>query len=136
MNEQMDCSRTDHGDGWVTVAVRWESDADGQAAGYLDAGRVPHVLDRITTKPDPAAAPSANYDVELIDDEGVDLLNGVGANRSASAPEQRLLYNLSGSGHGLELRSRPGLRLFVTNAGSAKRGQVLLAGFDLPQDEG
>lgn len=35
-----------------------------------------------------ATAPTANYDITLIDGDGIDRLQGVGANRSTSASEQ------------------------------------------------
>lgn len=50
-------------------------------------------LERVTIVPDDGdTSPSANYDIELLDATGADVLLGLGENRSASAKEM-LLYD-------------------------------------------
>lgn len=80
--------------------------ADGTTTGYYDGA-----LLLVCTDPG-ATAPTADWDVALNDSDGVDLLAGQGADRSATATE----YINSGMG-GL---ASDQLTLAVTNAGNSK----------------
>jgi len=78
------------------------------------------VLSRIETIPDGGAtAPTASYDITLKNDDGVDLLSGLGADRSATATETK---NFS-DGLGVLVKSK--LTLAVSAAGDAKGGTVI-----------
>jgi hypothetical protein len=72
----------------------------------------------MTTDPG-STAPSANYDVTLVDDDtGYDLLGGAGANRHASTTET-VVPAVSGLHYGAAT-------LTVANAGAAKDGAAYL----------
>lgn len=89
--------------------------------------RLPYagIIDRIETVPAAGDPPDANWDVQLLDALGVDLLGGLLLNRSAADPQKVHVYRSSGAAVGYErvaLRDRP--ELVITNAGADKAGKV------------
>ncbi|MCL4822045.1 MAG: hypothetical protein KJ067_23195 [Vicinamibacteria bacterium] len=97
----------------------WTSDGAGAANGVSTGIAYNGKIEHLTTIPDGAAAPSAAYDVALKDQDGVDVLMGAGANRSATAIEQVGAATLGVVANDL-------LTLEVTNAGAAKKGTVIV----------
>ncbi len=69
------------------IQIDWVADA---AAATVPATAIPKFEGRLlalVTNPG-ATAPTDNYDITLIDDEGADRLQGVGANRDTTNTEQ------------------------------------------------
>lgn len=109
----------------VRVAeVTWESDASGDATGTV---ALDGQIIKVTTNPD-TDAPSANYDITLVDEDGVDVAAGLLANRHTSNSEEAYLYKeitLGGTGtdRGILPIYHSGLVTFtVAAAGNAKNG--------------
>jgi hypothetical protein len=97
----------------------WTSDTAGAAAGATSTVAFNGALERLVTVPHATAAPSANYDVAVKDADGVDVLIGGGANRSATGTEQVLASSLG-------VVANDPLYLDITNAGNTKQGTVYL----------
>lgn len=100
---------------WQSAGAGGDSGKATKTTGHVYNGEVI----RLVTIPDSTAAPSANYDVAINDEDGNDVLMGAGADRSATAIEQVL-----GSLLGCVANDR--LSLSITNAGEAKKGTVIL----------
>jgi hypothetical protein len=98
------------------VAFAWTSASSGAADGVTTA-TFDGKLIQVTTVPDGTAAPTDNYDVEVQDADGVDLLQGNGADRDTANTEHIAEANL-----GAVAASK--LTLAVTNAGDTKKGVV------------
>lgn len=105
------------------ITWAWTSAADGSAGGSGGGGQTSAafdgVLERLVTVPDGVAAPTDNYDITITDEDGVDVLVGAGANRSATVTQQVTTASLSAV-------AGDRLTLNVTNAGNAKAGTVHL----------
>ncbi len=99
------------------VTFTWESSAGG-AADATTTDVFDGKLLAVTTDPD-ATAPTDNYDVEVQDADGRDLLLGAGANRDTAVTEF-----IKGADLGAVAGSK--LTLAVTNAGNAKKGVVVV----------
>lgn len=100
------------------IEFDWLSDASGDATATTTKAYDGEVL-ALATDPDASPAdPSVDYDVEITDDQGLDILAGAGADRSATAVEyvtdQATLGAVAGSK----------LNLAVSNAGNATAGVV------------
>lgn len=105
------------------VSLAWVSDASGDVNGTT----IPLMgtIQRITYVPNGGAtAPTALYDVVMNDAESVDVLDGTGANLSATATSTA--YPLLGAGNNVPAIVSGLCTLVVTNAGSAKGGTVHL----------
>jgi hypothetical protein len=101
------------------IAWAWTSDAAGVVSGTLTTGAYNGVLERLVTVPSGAAAPTDNYDVTVLDEDGTDVLMGAGADRDTANTEQVLASSLGAVANDrLELR--------VANAGNSKGGTVYL----------
>ena len=74
---------------------------------------------RLITNPDDSAAPTDNYDVTILDEDGYDVLMGAGIDRDTANTEQVLKTSL-----GICLGSKLSLR--IANAGNATKGVVIL----------
>lgn len=99
------------------IKAAWVSDdSDGSASGETEFAYDGKV-ELLTTVPDGTAAPTDNYDVTLVDEDGVDVLAGAGANRDTSAAEQVVSSSL-----GAVASSK--LTLAIANAGNSKEGTV------------
>lgn len=72
--------------GLVKVTIPWVSSSGGavQETGVTLPGGT---LVKMRTDPDGTAAPTDNYDITLLDGDGVDVLGGAGANRDTANVE-------------------------------------------------
>lgn len=98
------------------VKFAWTSDASGDADGSTTAVFSGKIV-QVTTVPSGVAAPTDNYDVEVRDADGVDLLAGAGANRDEANTE-----HITSASVGAVCASA--LTLVVSNAGNATQGTV------------
>ena len=109
--------------------VKWAWTTDSSGGAIVDSTTAGEV-NKTTAKysgfvfsfiTDPgAAAPTDNYDVTILDDDGYDVLRGAGADRDTSTTE----YLAASSINGCVLDSQ--LRLNIANAGNSKKGVVIL----------
>ena len=100
------------------IVFTWTSStgaADGIATGQTTHVYCGEILSFVTN-PDDTAAPTTNYDVEVLDEASIDVLHGAGANRASTGTE----YVTASLGSVVNDK----LRLNVTAAGSAKAGIV------------
>lgn len=101
-------------------SLAWVSDAAGAVSANAQTFRLGSLI-QIKFIPDGGGtAPTALYDVTLVDANGLDYLGGTGANLSATVATQvrvsaPLFYDATGT-----------LDLVVANAGNAKGGTVQL----------
>lgn len=96
----------------------WVSDASGVVSGTPTASPVVGTIVQIITNPG-AVAPTDNYDITLIGDEGQDVLNGAGVDRDTANTE--LVMPTAGipvPNTTLELR--------IANAGATKAGRLIV----------
>lgn len=101
-----------HGD-VKKIVFTWTSASDGTASGtttHAYDGKV----ELLTTDPG-ATAPTDNYDVSLLDDDGVDVQGGAGVDRDTANTEQAVASVL-----GVVASSK--LTLNIANAGDSKVG--------------
>lgn len=112
----------------VKHTFEWVSDGSGNAA-IPSTLPVSGRIQRVVFVPSATAAPTANYDVTLLDSDGVDVLSGQGANLSETTA--------SSICPGIALKDGtttsvvPGvvdsvLTLNVSNAGDSKAGKVIV----------
>lgn len=95
--------------------VAWTSDASGDASQTIT---IDGAIVRVVTNPDGTAAPTDNYDVTLIDPDGVDLLAGEGADRDTANSEQ--IFPSNTPFHNGDVT------VTIANAGDTKEGTVVL----------
>ena len=94
---------------------------DGGVVTSASASKYSGIALKVVTVPDGGGtAPTTLYDVTITDEDGVDILCGLGADRSATATE----YKSFSDGLGACVDSA--LTLNVANAGNAKGGKVFL----------
>lgn len=104
----------------MKYSLAWVSDGSGNVSANPQTFR-PGSLIQIKFIPDGGGtAPTALYDVTMVDANGIDYLGGTGANLSATVSTQTrvaapLIYDATGT-----------LDLVVANAGAAKGGTVQL----------
>lgn len=97
----------------------WISDGSGDVELAINSKMNGFILALVT---DPgAAAPTTLYDITIEDDKGVDILGGVGADRSATAVEAVAVPLDSGLPRPISTDS---FTFKVTNAGDTKAGLV------------
>lgn len=101
-----------HGD-VKKIVFTWTSASDGTATGTT-TNAYDGKVELLTTDPS-ATAPTDNYDVALLDDDGVDVLGGGGIDRDTANTEQKVAANL-----GVVASSK--LTLSISNAGDTKQG--------------
>jgi hypothetical protein len=102
------------------VKFDWTSDAAGAADGVTTARVSGAIMQAVFDPASAASQPTDAYDVVITDIDGVDVLNGLGANLSNAANVVKrgtdgLLYTKSSL-----------LTLAVTNAGDTKSGAIIL----------
>lgn len=100
------------------VTFAWTSDGSGDATETTSVAYDGKVLG-LATIPSGAAAPTDNYDVEVRDADGHDVLLGAGADRDTANTEYVAGSSLAG------VAASP-LTLVVANAGDTKQGTVIL----------
>jgi hypothetical protein len=103
------------------VKLVWVSDdATGAVSGTTTFETCGQLM-RLTTVPAAGgSAPTDNYDLTIKDEDGLDILNGLGADRSATVTQHKV------SNDGLLFTVATTLTLAVANAGNAKGGTVYL----------
>jgi len=112
---------------WDWLCTHLGAATQNSADGAGNAIKVVGTLTHVTFTPSATVAPSASYDVVVVDEAGLDVLVGLGANLSASATTT-VAITLTDSGastlHSGVRTVAEVLQLQVTNAGDAKRGKV------------
>jgi len=109
------------------VTLDWTSDASGDVSGthtvYLSGQ-----IERVCFIPDSGGTqPTDQYDVTLEDDNGLDVLQGLGANLSnATATDVVPVVTDGNAGNASPTAIDDKLELKVANAGNAKGGKVIL----------
>ena len=108
--------------------IKWAWTTDSANAAIVDSttagevnktpGKYGGIIYRLVTNPG-ATAPTDNYDVTILDDDGYDVLMGAGADRDTANTEQVLASSL-----GCCVDSQ--LRLNIASAGNSKVGEVIL----------
>jgi len=99
----------------------WLSDASGDVTGNASTSRYDGQILYAAFVPDGGGTqPSDNYDVTVLDDNSLDVINGLGANKSNAATVYADQFD------GLGAVSDSTLTVTVDNAGSAKGGIVYL----------
>jgi len=98
----------------------WACTDGGIVTGSVTTGKYTGQIVRLITNPDAAGdAPTADYDIQVLDSDSADVLMGAGANRHTSNTEQVLASSL-----GFVYDSK--FTLEITAAGDAKKGLVIL----------
>ena len=102
----------------VSVII-WSFLSSGGGAATEQTKKVSGKVKRVVTNPDNTDTPDANWDLTLTDEDGVDILEGAGANRDAGGTGVSEGITLTVS----ELVASK-LTFTVANAGGAKKGVV------------
>jgi len=103
------------------VSFTWTSAADGTATGSTTEKISGKIL-RLVTNPG-AAAPTDNYDITVTDDNALDVLQGLGANRhTTSTQEANIIYAATSLNPVVD----SALTLNISNAGDSKNGVVIV----------
>ena len=107
------------------VVWDWTSDASGDVSG-TDTVTLSGQIMRVVFKPDSGGTqPTDLYDIVINDEEGVDVLAGLGANLSNSTASQVVPILTNGTdGNSSPMVIDGKLSLVVSNAGNAKGGEV------------
>ena len=107
------------------VINNWTSDASGDCTGNLKS--LSGEIVRVGFAPSTDSAPSSNYDIVLNDEEGFDVLNGAGANLSATVKAQYFPAMVDYLvGYAIPVAFDGILSLVVSNAGNVKKGKIIL----------
>lgn len=109
------------------TSLAWVSDGSGNVNGTTT--KLVGAIVRVEFVPSGAAAPTANYDVQLKSASGIDLLAGQGANLSDSAASQVAPACPFTDGTTTSIappQVNEEVELDVQNAGSAKAGTVVV----------
>jgi|GEM_PF-3910440 len=107
----------------------WAADSAGMAEIDFDNHAAPLINGdpvRLVTVPSESRPPTAGYDVKLLTRNDFDILDGAGANRSATAIETVGVRNiLSGGVRFVSNQSLGELRLRIENTGSGGGGIIV-----------
>jgi hypothetical protein len=104
------------------VNLDWLSDAGGNVVATTN--QVSGTIERLVFNPDGGSTiPTAAYDVVLNDRDGVDMLNGTGANLTSGTVKTIVVTDGDGTTN-LPMATAGELSLAVTNAGNAKGGII------------
>ena len=106
------------------VTATWTSDSSGDVNG-VEKVDIRGTIQAIVTDPS-ATAPSANYDVVINDDEGIDVAGGLLANRHTSTTERVVPFETIGTLTDVNRYVHGPLDIVVSNAGAAKIGDVVI----------
>lgn len=104
--------------GIKSIKAAWTASAGGAADGTT-AKHYSGKVELLTTIPDGVAVPIDNYDITALDEYGVDVLAGAGANRDTANTEQVLSASLGGV-------VGDKIAFHVANAGNGGKGVVYL----------
>ncbi len=114
---------TTYGGSVKVVKMAWVSDSSGDVTAviFIDGEIV-----RMDTNPG-SAAPTADYDVTLIDDiTGLDILGGAGADRHTTTTESVVPTLTTSAGAEAKPIHYGTATLTVANAGAAKDGDIYI----------
>jgi len=117
-------SETNQASGGAVKETRlaWTSDASGDVSGTPTENDINGVLLNVKFVPGSSGdQPSDNYDVTLLDADGIDVLDGLGADLSNAAGS--IITPLAGDGM---VHVRSTLNLVVANAGDTKSGEIVI----------
>ena len=108
--------------------LAWVSDSSGNVTRSV-GHKINGTLRGVVTTPSGTVAPTAAYDVVLKDEHGIDVLAGLGADRSATVAE-RVKPQVTQAGSVVvyphEIDVFGDMQLVITNAGNAKAGTITL----------
>lgn len=99
------------------ITLAWTSDGSGNVSGTSTSFAYSGEIIRLVTVPDGVAAPTDDYDVTLLDEDGVDVLMGAGIDRDTANTEQVLASSLG-------CVANDKLQLVISGAGATKQGTV------------
>lgn len=104
----------------VSIII-WTFTSSAGGAASEQTKKVSGKVKRMVTNPDNTDTPSANWDLTITDEDGVDILEGEGANRdpAGAGTSEEFVFPLSAL-----VASK--LTFTVANAGNAKKGVVKL----------
>lgn len=105
---------------FMLCSITWESNGDGDATATIKGIR--GTIERITYNPGPTA-PEDNYDVTLKDQDGIDVLNGTGANLHTTNTLNTVTTINDGTTY-LPMGTMGDLALVVDAAGATKNGVI------------
>jgi len=103
------------------IILDWTCSGAGAVSGIFSEGLIGRIV-RVTT--DPTDGPTDDYDVVFLDEDGVDLFAGLGANRDTTNTET--VYPLLGAGADVPSVICGRGELQVAAAGVSKSGRVIL----------
>ncbi len=108
------------------ITLDWLSDSSGDVSGVFAEGVSGEIL-RVTFIPDGrGTAPTNLYDVTLEDEDGIDVLQTLGANLSSTVTTSIVPFIGDGTVTDKPVAVDGKLELKVSNAGNAKGGIVQL----------
>ena len=111
-------------------AYSWTSDASGDESITIPPGQLNGTITRVTTIPGlTTEQPDDNYDVTLLDIDGIDLLQDFGLNRDETNTEQ-VCPVLAIQESSVTVAYAPitvdnAVTLVIANAGASKTGKVV-----------
>lgn len=108
--------------------VDWVSDSTGGTVSQ-SIGRISGSIIALETNPDDSAAPSDNYDITLEDEQGLDVLLGLGADRHTTTTQKvQILAELTINSN--TYASHPpvcdDLTFKIAAAGNSKKGRAII----------
>lgn len=105
----------------IKLKFAWVSDDAAGTASGTTTFEVTGLPMRFTTVPSGGGtAPTDNYDITIKDEDGVDILNGQGADRDTANTENKR------DSDGLMICAATALTFAVANAGNSKQGTAYL----------
>ncbi len=116
-----------HGNPITRIELAMVSHTDGTVAS-LSTAAINGTILRWTTNPG-ATAPDANWDITLLDEDGIDVLAGLGANQHTSSSTSKCGMVVAGDGTNTSMvpfTVAGSLTPSVTNAGSGKNFSLIL----------
>lgn len=106
------------------LIVTWLSDDTTAATQTIGLSNIEGQLLTLTTVPN--NSPTSNYDITLLDDQSVDVLQGLGADRHTSSTEQVLLVYSSTQVHPYVTRDQNLTLTIANNAATSAGGDIIL----------
>ena len=107
-------------DVWV---IAWTADTDGSYTNYTTLWNVDGYIFMVVTDPG-ATAPTDNYDITLLDSDGVDVMGGELANRDTANTEQAVPK--IGNAYGTRFVRGPVTLTISNNSQNAAVGEVII----------
>ena len=124
-------TRTDTAEfyGMRKIKLAWTCTAGGAVSGFLLGVTRGMIRKMVTIPAGGGSAPSDNYDITLLDDEGADVLNGRGADRDTANIEQvcpGVTCTDGTSPTSVPVAVASDLQLVIASAGASKSGTIVL----------